>query len=176
MASMPIHRRHHLYRLSFLSIVIVDSGCFTQVVVSVGRQFESIARYCETYVPLIPLSFVLGFYVQQVVNRWQLQFETVPFPDATAVLVTANVKGLDERGRLIRRTMMRYLMLGYVMTMRSIAPLVKKRFPTMKHLTQSGKPPPHTKQRRARAGFTDTHIHSHKHTHIHTYTNKELRH
>lgn len=55
-----------------------------------------------------------------------------------AILVTANIKGLDDRGRLLRRTVMRYLMIGYVMNLRSICPSVKRRFPTLEHLTRAG--------------------------------------
>lgn len=32
--------------------------------------FESIVEYCDTYSNLIPLSFVLGFYISIIMTRW----------------------------------------------------------------------------------------------------------
>ena len=102
------------------------------------RIFEVVARYCEAYNNLIPVAFVLGFYVAIVVERWNLQFNNVPWPDRLALFVTASVKGADDRGRLMRRTIMRYVCLSYVITMASISPPVKKRFPTFTHMTEAG--------------------------------------
>ena len=58
--------------------------------------------------------------------------------DRMAVFVMANVHGHDERGRLMRRTVMRYLCLAHVITMSSISTAVKKRFPTFQHMTDAG--------------------------------------
>lgn len=38
------------------------------------RVFEDIVKYCATYSNLIPLSFVLGFYVTIVMTRWWNQY------------------------------------------------------------------------------------------------------
>ena len=45
------------------------------------RTFEMICLYCQTFTSLIPLSFVLGFYVAIVVTRWWNMFLNVPWPD-----------------------------------------------------------------------------------------------
>lgn len=100
--------------------------------------FERISLYCHEFNSLIPVAFVLGFYVSIVVNRWWEQFKTIPYPSRMAMFVSALVTGNDERGRLMRRTIMRYLCLSYVMTMSSISPAVKKRFPTLEHMTEAG--------------------------------------
>jgi len=55
-----------------------------------------------------------GFYVSIVVGRWWSQFEMLPFPDRVMMIVGANVHGTDDRGRLIRRTLLRYLNLAQV--------------------------------------------------------------
>ncbi len=39
-----------------------------------------ISRYCDGYNNLIPVAFVLGFYVSLVVSRWWGQFEKIPWP------------------------------------------------------------------------------------------------
>ena len=51
-----------------------------------------VARYCEQYNNLIPVAFVLGFYVSIVVTRWWDQFALIPWPDRMALFVTANVQ------------------------------------------------------------------------------------
>ncbi|XP_075326130.1 bestrophin-4 [Odontesthes bonariensis] len=102
------------------------------------RLFEKIAIYCDRYAELIPVSFVLGFYVTLVVSRWWGQFENVPWPDRLAALVGGHVRGTDEASRLTRRTLMRYVNLSGVLIYRSVSTAVYKRFPTMEHLVQAG--------------------------------------
>ncbi|KAL7857626.1 hypothetical protein AOLI_G00177270 [Acnodon oligacanthus] len=102
------------------------------------RLFEKLAIYCDQYAQLIPVSFVLGFYVTLVVSRWWGQFESVPWPDRLAALVGAHVRGADEGARLIRRSLVRYANLSGVLIYRSISTAVYKRFPTMEHLVQAG--------------------------------------
>ncbi|ELU18224.1 hypothetical protein CAPTEDRAFT_194394 [Capitella teleta] len=100
--------------------------------------FEQVAIYCDTFNNLIPVSFVLGFYVTLVVGRWWDQFNSIPWPDRLALFVTANLHGHDERGRLMRRTLMRYVCLSYLITMSSISAPVKKRFPNFTKMTEAG--------------------------------------
>ena len=102
------------------------------------RRFERVAIYCEAYNNLIPVAFILGFYVSIVITRWWDQFNCIPWPDRFAMFVTANVHGNDERGRLMRRTMMRYLCLAFVITMSSISTPVKKRFSSFTKMTEVG--------------------------------------
>ncbi|XP_030222079.1 bestrophin-2 [Gadus morhua] len=102
------------------------------------RQFENLSMYCDRYAELIPVSFVLGFYVTLVVSRWWGQFESVPWPDRLAALVGAHVRGVDENALLTRRTLMRYANLSGALIYRSVSTAVYKRFPTMEHLVQAG--------------------------------------
>ncbi|KAK7080995.1 hypothetical protein SK128_013259 [Halocaridina rubra] len=44
----------------------------------------------------------------------------------------------DERSRLMRRTVMRYVNLAQLLTLIMISPTVKKRFPTHDHIVESG--------------------------------------
>ncbi|KAG8196811.1 hypothetical protein JTE90_027527 [Oedothorax gibbosus] len=102
------------------------------------RYFEKVSLYCKTYGDLIPVSFILGFYVSIVVKRWWDSFNCIPWPDTLAFFVSAYIHGQDDRGRLMRRTIMRYANLAFVITLTCISPCVKKRFPTMDHLVDAG--------------------------------------
>ncbi|XP_076349140.1 uncharacterized protein LOC143246392 isoform X1 [Tachypleus tridentatus] len=100
--------------------------------------FEKIVVYCATFSNLIPISFVLGFYVSLIIKRWWDSFSSIPWPDNMAFYVSAFIHGQDERGRLMRRTIMRYVNLAFIITLTCISPAVKKRFPTLDHLVEAG--------------------------------------
>ncbi|XP_044748384.1 bestrophin-4 isoform X2 [Coccinella septempunctata] len=105
----------------------------------VGQElFQDIVQYCKNYIDLIPLSFVLGFYVSIVMTRWWGQYTTIPFPDNLAVFVSTTVHGQDERGRVMRRTIMRYVCTCITMTFTMISPKVKKRFPNLDYFVDAG--------------------------------------
>ncbi|XP_030307018.1 bestrophin-1 isoform X3 [Calypte anna] len=53
-------------------------------------------------------------------------------------LVSCNVDGEDEYGRLLRRTLMRYSNLSSVLILRSVSTAVYKRFPSMEHVVRAG--------------------------------------
>ncbi|XP_066564039.1 bestrophin-2a [Amia ocellicauda] len=102
------------------------------------RSFEKLAIYCNHYASLIPMSFVLGFYVNLVVNRWWSQYKSIPLPDRLMLVVAGGVHGSDERGRLLRRTLMRYAALSGLLILRSVSTAVFKRFPTVDHVVEAG--------------------------------------
>nr|XP_013014994.1 bestrophin-3 isoform X2 [Cavia porcellus] len=91
-------------------------------------------RYAEQ----IPVTFVLGFYVTLVVNRWWNQFVNLPWPDRLMFLISSSVHGSDQHGRLLRRTLMRYVNLTSLLIFRSVSTAVYKRFPTMDHVVEAG--------------------------------------
>ncbi|XP_078712338.1 bestrophin-2-like [Lampetra fluviatilis] len=102
------------------------------------RLFEKLSLYCNNYANLIPVSFVLGFYVALVVSRWWSQYTSIPTPDRLMCAVAGTVHGVDERGRLLRRTLMRYANLSALLILRSVSTAVYKRFPTMDHVVEAG--------------------------------------
>lgn len=57
------------------------------------RVFISVVTYFSKYGSSIPLSFVLGFYVNVVYTRWWAQYSTIPYPDNIAILVGASIPG-----------------------------------------------------------------------------------
>ena len=52
--------------------------------------------------------------------------------------ITNCINGHDERGRLMRRTIMRYINLSLILTLRLVCLPVKKRFPHYDHLVEAG--------------------------------------
>ncbi|XP_056096916.1 bestrophin-4 [Rhinichthys klamathensis goyatoka] len=118
---------------SFISVIY-------RCVLNIEQQemFERLARHCNKFAKLIPMSFVLGFYVTQAFQRWWGQYTSFPLPDNLMMVVSGNVHGTDERGRLLRRTLMRYANLSSVLILRSISTRVRKRFPTLEDIVEAG--------------------------------------
>ncbi|XP_048521969.1 bestrophin-4 isoform X2 [Dendroctonus ponderosae] len=102
------------------------------------RQFINIVTYFSKYGNSIPLSFVLGFYVNVVYTRWWAQYSSIPYPDNIAILIGTSIHGKDEKSRIIRRTIIRYVCVAFTLTLTMISPKAKKRFPTLHHFVQAG--------------------------------------
>lgn len=102
------------------------------------RDFEKLSIYCNHYADMIPMSFVLGFYVTLVVNRWWSQYRCIPMPDRLMCAIPCIVHGGDDRGRMYRRTLMRYCSLSSLLILRSVSTAVFKRFPTIDHVVEAG--------------------------------------
>jgi len=103
-------------------------------------QFEHFVRYCNTQNAGLPLTFLLGFYVSLVVSRWWSQYCSLPWPDTIATFLRAvKVKeGREEEGRITRRTIMRYCLLSYLLCVRRLSIKLRKKFPTMREVIQTG--------------------------------------
>lgn len=56
--------------------------------------FEQAAMFCENHSTLIPLTFVLAFYVSHVVSRWWAQWNAMPWPDGLAFKINSYCSGL----------------------------------------------------------------------------------
>ncbi|XP_045075080.1 LOW QUALITY PROTEIN: bestrophin-2-like [Coregonus clupeaformis] len=135
-----------IYKLLWRELIIFTTLYYSFSIIyrfvlneSQKRLFEKLAIYCDRYAELIPVSFVLGFYVTLVVSRWWGQFESVPWPDRLGALVgvtsavPARERQADSPGTLIR-----YANLSGVLIYRSVSTAVYKRFPTMEHLVRAG--------------------------------------
>jgi len=84
-----------------------------------GREkFEQISVHCREFADLIPVTFVLGFYVSIIITRWWGQYKVIPWPDACCLFISTCILGHDDRGRLMRRTIARYLIVALVQTLR----------------------------------------------------------
>ena len=92
--------------------------------------FERLCVYCENSIGFIPLSFILGFYVTQVVNRWWQQYNSLHWPDALAMNLAVYLPG-GGKARKIRRLVVRLANLSSILVLRRISPCVARRFPNM---------------------------------------------
>ncbi|XP_042858351.1 bestrophin-2-like isoform X2 [Penaeus japonicus] len=102
------------------------------------RIFEHLSLYCDYFRNLIPISFVLGFYVSVVVQRWWEQYLSIPWPDNFALFCSTYISGQNGPPRLIRSTMLRYVNLNCALIFAKISPIVKKKFPAYKNLKEAG--------------------------------------
>ncbi|XP_036060810.1 bestrophin-1 isoform X1 [Onychomys torridus] len=105
------------------------------VVASTSCCVGSSSSSCSSTTPSVES---IGFYVTLVVTRWWNQYESLPWPDRLMSQVSGFVEGKDEQGRLLRRTLIRYAILGQVLILRSVSTAVFKRFPTLLHLVRAG--------------------------------------
>ena len=83
---------------SWIFLYSMISFIYRQVLLSpnyaVQRQmFELICVYADRFLNLIPVTFLVGFYVSQVVNRWWHQFMSLPWPDYLALKLVNFVPG-----------------------------------------------------------------------------------
>ncbi|XP_020798261.1 bestrophin-4 [Drosophila serrata] len=125
--------------LVFLGIYVLLAIVYRLLINDEAKKFfEAIALYCGSNASLIPLSFVLGFYVSIVMKRWWDQYSTIPWPDAIAILVSTSIHGFDDRARAMRRTILRYVCLCQVIVFTMISPRVKRRFPTYEQIIEAG--------------------------------------
>ena len=57
------------------------------------QTFEILCIYAQTFTQSMPITFLIGFYVSQVVSRWWDQFMTLPYPDLLALKLVAFIPG-----------------------------------------------------------------------------------
>jgi len=125
--------------LLFLIVYILLGVIYRQLMSPAQKElFESVVKYFDAFVNLIPLSFVLGFYVSYVASRWWQQFLAIPWPDKLFHSIACYVEGFDEESRMLRRSLMRYMNLALILVLRSISSAVKQRFPTLDHVVEAG--------------------------------------
>uniref|UniRef100_A0A0N4VJT1 Bestrophin homolog n=1 Tax=Enterobius vermicularis TaxID=51028 RepID=A0A0N4VJT1_ENTVE len=111
------------------------------------KVFEQFVQYCDEKLGYIPLNFMLGFFVTSVLNRWLRFFDNIGYIDNIALMVSAYVKGTDEKTRMMRRNIVRYCVLSQALVFRDISLRVRKRFPTIDSLISAGFMMEHEKEK-----------------------------
>ena len=104
---------------------------------SAKLSFEKICAFCKEGTSYIPLSFILGFYVTQVVERWWLTYNALPWPDTIAMNLALYLPG-DGKAKQIRRLVVRLANLSCILVFRRVSPSIARRFPTYEHFVEAG--------------------------------------
>lgn len=138
-----------LYTLLYLAISLVYRLALTEEqAVAFGR----IILWVRASSAQLPLTFLLGFYVSLVVKRWWEQYVKLPWPDEVAsylkISITKNPKKendnpkkedmKEDKSLQIRLTIMRYILLSYVLCLRRISSLVRANYPDMQQIVNTG--------------------------------------
>ncbi|CAB3405094.1 unnamed protein product [Caenorhabditis bovis] len=100
--------------------------------------FEDLCMFFDTFSVFIPVTFMLGFYVSIVYNRWTKVFDNVGWIDTSALTIAQYIRGDSERARLIRRNCVRYMIVAQALVFRDVSPAIRRRFPTIRHLVGAG--------------------------------------
>ena len=76
--------------------------------------FEIICVYCARFRSWIPVEFLTGFYVAEVVRRYWDQFMSLPFPDKLALKVVTYVQGSENVSKFFELTLLFHGILSFV--------------------------------------------------------------
>ncbi|VDM62258.1 unnamed protein product [Angiostrongylus costaricensis] len=102
------------------------------------RIFERLAAYCDKKLDYIPLTFMLGFFVTIVVDRWRQIFSNMGWIEDVALTIATLIRGDSKEIILTRRTIIRYMVLSQVLVFRDISMRVRRRFPNMESIVTAG--------------------------------------
>uniref|UniRef100_A0A914VYN3 Bestrophin homolog n=1 Tax=Plectus sambesii TaxID=2011161 RepID=A0A914VYN3_9BILA len=100
--------------------------------------FEDISVFAYRYTDFIPLTFILGFFVSLVIDRWWDMFSNIGWIDNAALYVSTYIQGSDDKVRIMRRQIIRFLVLTQAMVFRDISIRVRRRFPTLETVQAAG--------------------------------------
>jgi len=117
----------------FISFIYRYALSFSQ-----QTDFERLARWCNKMYSTLPITFLLGFYVSLVVKRWWEQYCKLPWPDSLCFYLRGLVIGDGPEPRLLRRTVVRYCMLSYVLCIKRVSARLRRRFPSMQEVVRCG--------------------------------------
>ena len=83
-----------LFMFCYITIAIIYSKLLlTEGYETSRKQFELLCIYCSRFRILIPIHFLVGFYVSEVIKRYWDQFLTLPYPDRLALKLVSYVPG-----------------------------------------------------------------------------------
>jgi len=82
--------------IGFLIVYYLFSILYRYVIFdypSYKQTFEMICVYADRFSSSIPITFLIGFWVSQIVSRWWDQFMTLPCPDNLALKLVTFIPG-----------------------------------------------------------------------------------
>merc|ERR1711953_627635 len=138
--SLPKHIGLELliYLVLYYAINVVYRAFLTE---EQREQFGEIVLFFKQNVdPLSKdLAFLLGFFVKMVVSRWWTQYTRLPWPDSMALQLHGLVLFEEKKEEALQfvHTVMRYMVLSYVLSVRRISKVVQNIFPGNEELLKS---------------------------------------
>ena len=90
--------------LTFLVIYFLLSILYRYVLFdypSCKQTFEMICIYADRFRTAIPITFLIGFWVSQIVSRWWDQFMSLPHPDSLALKLVAFIPGRVSKPNVV---------------------------------------------------------------------------
>ncbi|XP_046652814.1 bestrophin-2-like [Daphnia pulicaria] len=137
--------RGSLYKLCYKELICflvpfgIVSVIYRQALNSEQKSlFEQVVRYCDRYLNMIPLSFILGFYVTIIATRWWQQCMALPWPDRLMLTIAMYIPGCDKESKLLRKTLMQNCNLMAVLVFRSISESVRTRLKSLEDVVNAG--------------------------------------
>ncbi|GMR48210.1 hypothetical protein PMAYCL1PPCAC_18405, partial [Pristionchus mayeri] len=124
-----------LFCLAFISLSVLYNYYLTE---TTKKLWDDIAALFDSKMDYIPLTFMLGFFVTIIVNRWNEIFNNVGWIDPCALVMSTYLRGSDEKSRMLRRNCIRYIVLTQVLVFRDISMQVRKRFPSLDTIVATG--------------------------------------
>jgi len=130
-----VWKRLVLYMSVFAGITLINIYALQGIP---AQHFETLVKWFKVESAGLPLTFMLGFYVSLVVKRWWEQYIKLPWPDEVATMLKAALVNKDEEENIkIRRTIVRYLILSYVLLLRRISTRMRKEYPEIEKLIET---------------------------------------
>ncbi|KAK6751356.1 hypothetical protein RB195_003003 [Necator americanus] len=101
-------------------------------------KFELIAAYCNSNLTYIPLTFMLGFFVSIIVDRWRQTFNNMGWIEDLALTLSHLLRNDSDEARQMRRDIIRYSVLSQILVFRDVSLKVRRRFPNMSSIVTAG--------------------------------------
>ncbi|EYC29436.1 hypothetical protein Y032_0006g2974 [Ancylostoma ceylanicum] len=101
-------------------------------------KFERVATYCNENLVYIPLTFMLGFFVSIIVDRWRQTFNNMGWIENLALILANLLRNDSEEARQMRRDVIRYSVLSQILVFRDVSLRVRRRFPNMESIVNAG--------------------------------------
>ncbi|RCN45964.1 bestrophin-1 family protein [Ancylostoma caninum] len=101
-------------------------------------KFERVATYCNENLVYIPLTFMLGFFVSIIVDRWRQTFNNMGWIENLALTLANLLRHDSDEARQMRRDVIRYSVLSQILVFRDVSLRVRRRFPNMESIVNAG--------------------------------------
>ena len=84
------------------------------------KEFDRVIYYFDKNLSSMgkEMTFLLGFYVSNIVKRWWDQYKTLPWPDTFVAISHALVDFKADNSMDFCQTVLRYCMLSYILCIR----------------------------------------------------------